>query len=138
MDALAHIHRQSDNKTPIRNLIDSYVNHPNQRIQLSAIRALGTLGDRRSQAVLQTLAGDDRSDRIASVAKEALQSLQEKTPPVPAEIVQLRKLLTQMQTQNDKLREDVDQLKKTIEADPALDTAEVDGDTQSPPTAVSK
>jgi aminopeptidase N len=92
------------------------LNHPKEQIRIAAVRALGTLGDRASIAVLEPLARDDRSDRLAAAAKEALESLNKDAPLVPQELVELRKLTSQLQTESRQLRKDVDELKKQLEA----------------------
>ncbi len=113
---LARISRDQENKDQERQFISGYLNHPKEQIRIAAVRALGTLGDRATMAVLEPLARDDRGDRLAAAAKEALESLQQEAPLVPEELVELRKLASQIKEDNEQLRKDVDELKKQLEA----------------------
>lgn len=116
LDTLAHISRNEENKTKVRNFLASYVNHSNQRIQTGAINALGTLGDPKAIPLVETFSGDDPGDRIQRSAKNALKALREKKQLVPEEIIQLRETVDKIRKENEKLRNDVDDIKKRLDA----------------------
>jgi len=116
LDTLAHIARNEDDKTKVRNFLVDYVNHPKNRIQTGAIRALGTLGDPKSIPIVDTFSGDDPSNRVQRSAKNALKALREKKDLVPEEIVQLRETVDQFRKETEKLKNDLDDIKKRLDA----------------------
>ena len=116
LDTLAHISRNEDDKTKVRNFLTGYVNHPKKTIQAGAIRALGTLGDTKAIPVLEAFSGDDSGDRIQRSAKGALRALREKKQFVPVEITQLRQKVEELSKENEKLRNEVDDIKNRLDA----------------------
>ncbi|HUU20554.1 MAG TPA: M1 family aminopeptidase [Sedimentisphaerales bacterium] len=116
LDTLAYISRNEEDKTKVRNFLAGYVNHPKERIQAGAIRALGTLGDPRAIPVVETFSGDDPGDNVQRTAKNALQALREKKQLVPEEIIQLRETVDKIRKENERLRNDVDDIKKRLDA----------------------
>jgi aminopeptidase N len=116
LDTLAHIARNEDDKTKVRNFLIDYVNHPQVRIQAGAIRALGTLGDPKAIPIVDTFSGDDPSDRVQRSAKNALKALRQKKELVPEEIVQLRETVDQFRKETEKLKNDLDDIKKRLDA----------------------
>jgi aminopeptidase N len=116
LDTLAYISRNEDDKTKVRKFLAGYVNHPKKRIQAGAINALGTLGDPKAIGIVETFSGDDSGDRIQRSAKNALKALREKKQLVPEEIVHLRKAVDDLRKGNEKLRNDVEDIKKRLDA----------------------
>jgi aminopeptidase N len=116
LDTLAHIARNEDDKTKIRNFLVDYVNHPQVRIQAGAIRALGTLGDPKAIPIVDTFSGDDPRDRVQRSAKNALRALREKKKLVPEEIIQLRETVDRFRKETEKLKNDLDDVKKRLDA----------------------
>ena len=116
LNTLAHISRNEENKTKVRNFLAGYVNHPNQRIQTGAINALGTLGDPKAIPLVETFSGDDPYDRIQRSAKNALKALREKKQLVPEEIIQLRETVDKLKKETEKLKDDLEDIKKRLDA----------------------
>ncbi len=116
LDTLAYIARNEDDKTKVRNFLVDYVNHPMDRIQAGAIRALGILGDPKAIAIVETFAGDEPSDRVQRSAKNALKALREKKELVPEEIVRLLETVDQFRKETEKLKNDLDNIKKRLDA----------------------
>jgi len=116
LDTLAHISRNKENKTKIRTFLTDYVNHPKRTIQSGAIRALGTLGDPRAIAVVETFSGDDPADRTQRSARDALKALREKKPLVPDEVIRLRETVDKLSKETDKLRDDLADMKNRLDA----------------------
>jgi HEAT repeat protein len=116
LDTLAHISREMENKTKVRTFLTGYVNHPKRTIQSGAIRALGTLGDPKAIAVVETFSGDDPSDRIQRSARDALRALREKKQIVPEEIIHLRETVDKLGKETEKLRNDVEDIKNRFDA----------------------
>ena len=116
LDALAHVSRDEENKTKVRKFLTGYVNHPKKTIQSGAIRALGTLGDPKAIAIVETFSGDDPSDRTQRTANAALRALREKKPLVPDEIVRLRETVDKLNKETEKLRNDLEDMKNRLDA----------------------
>ena len=116
LDALAQISRDEEDRTPVREFLTGYVNHANRRIQAGAIRALGTLGDPKAIAVLETFAGEDARDRVQRAARGALEVIRENEPLVPEEVGQLRESVAELQKENAKLKEQIEEIKKKLDA----------------------
>ena len=116
LDTLAHISRDKENKTKVRAFLTGYVNHPKRSIQSGAIRAIGTLGDTKAIAVVETFSGDDPSDRIQRSARDALKALREKKPLVPDEVIRLRETVDKLSKETDKLRDEMEDIKNRLDA----------------------
>jgi aminopeptidase N len=116
LGTLAYISRNEDDKTKVRKFLAGYVNHPNTRIQAGAINALGTLGDPKAIEIVETFSGDDSGDRIQRSAKNALKALREKKQLVPEEIIHLREAVDELRKGNEKLRNDLEDIKKRLDA----------------------
>jgi aminopeptidase N len=118
LDTLAHVARNEEDKTQVRNLLADYVNHPKQWIQMGAIRALGTLGDPKAITIIETFVVDEPKDRVQRSAKSALEKLQQKKQLVPEEIIQLRDTVDDLKKETEKLKDDLEDIKKRLEAKP--------------------
>jgi aminopeptidase N len=116
LSTLAHISRNEDDKTKVRNFLAGYVNHPKDRIQAGAIGALGTLGDPKAIPIIETFSNDEPDDNIERSAERALKQLREHKPLVPDEIVRLRETVDEFRKETDKLKNDLDDIKKRLDA----------------------
>ena len=116
LDTLAHIARNEDDKTKVRNFLASYVNHPKDRIQAGAIGALGTLGDPKAIPIIETFSNDEPDNNIERAAERALKQLRERKQLVPDEIIRLRETVDEFRKETDKLKDDLDDIKKRLDA----------------------
>jgi len=116
LSTLAHISRNEDDKTKVRNFIAGYVNHPKNRIQAGAIGALGTLGDPKAIPIVETFSNDEPDDSIERAAERALKQLREHKQLVPDEIVRLRETVDEFRKETDKIKNDLDDIKKRLDA----------------------
>jgi aminopeptidase N len=116
LGTLAHIARDQDDRTQVREFIAGYVNHPRQAIRGGAISALGTLGDPKALPIVETFCGEEPHDRIQRQAKEAMEKLREKKTLVPDEIIELRKTVDELKEETEKLNKELEDLKKQGEA----------------------
>ena len=116
LNTLAHISRNEDDKTKVRNFLASYVNHPKDRIQAGAIGALGTLGDPKAIPIVETFSNGEPDDYIERSAERALKQLQQQKQLVPDEIVRLRETVEKFRKETDKIKNDLDDIKKRLDA----------------------
>ena len=116
LNTLAHISRNEDDKTKVRNFLASYVNHPKNRIQAGAIGALGTLGDPKAIPIVETFTNDEPDDYIERAAERALKQLRERKVLVPDEVVRLRETVDEFRKETDKLKDDLEDIKKRLDA----------------------
>jgi len=116
LDTLAHIARNEEDKTQVRNFLADYVNHPREWIQMGAICALGTLRDPKAIPIVETFAAEQPKHRVQRYAKSALEKLQQKNQLVPEEIIQLRYTVDDLKKQTERLKDDLEDIKKRLEA----------------------
>ncbi len=116
LDTLAHIARNEEDKTEVREFLAGYVNHADRNIQTGAIRALGTLGDPRAAGIIQTFARDEPRDSVDRAAKSALEKLREQKKLVPEELIELRKVVDELKKSSESLENEVQELKKRLDA----------------------
>ncbi len=96
---------ENDQREDARLFLLSWLENPKQGIRVAAMNALGSLGDIRSVAVLQTFLNAEGVDSVeGKAAKEAIRSLQSSQPQA-AELIDLRRAVTELQTELRKLRE---------------------------------
>jgi len=112
LGTLAHIARDQDDRTQVREFIAGYVNHPKLTVRGGAISSLGTLGDPKAIPIVETFCGEEPHDRIQRQAKEAMDKLREKKPLVPEEVIELRKTVDELKKETEKLKKDLDDVKK--------------------------
>jgi aminopeptidase N len=116
LNTLAHISRNEDDKTKVRNFLAGYVNHPKDRIQAGAIGALGTLGDPKAIPIIETFSNDEPDDYIERSAERALKQLRQNKQLVPDEIIRLRETVEQFRKETEKIKNDLDDIKKRLDA----------------------
>lgn len=108
LQSLGSLAKETEHADAARELILNYLNDPSSRVQSAAATALGSLGDRRAVAALRTLS--ERDDRLGRAAKQAIEKIEADAPTAPAEVKELRKLVRELQKQQDKLEEQVKEL----------------------------
>jgi aminopeptidase N len=121
LHALAVLAADEEDKTAYREFLLRHVNHLKRGVQLAAIRALGTLGDPQSIAVLATFAAGSQESPRTQAAEEAIRRLREGRPQA-AEVSTLRNEVMALQKQNRELKQQFEETVKRIEA--ARPTAE--------------
>ena len=137
LNTLAHISRDQDDKTEVRDFLAGYVNHPKSRIQAGAIRALGTLGDPKAIPIVETFSGDDPSDWLERSAKRALEVLREKKKLVPEEIIQLRETVDELKKETKDLKDELEDIKKRLDAKKEDAENQKEADTSEPEQPVT-
>ncbi len=116
LPTLARIARNEDDRTEVREFLAGYVNHPYRYVAGGAISALGTLGDPKAIPLIETFRGSEPRDWLERRAERALETLREKKPFVPEEIVELRKLVDELKQETTKLKEELETMKKHADA----------------------
>jgi aminopeptidase N len=116
LDTLAYIARDEEDKADVREFIAGYVNHPDRSTRAGAISALGTLGDPKAIALIQTFARDVPRDNVERAARDALPKLQERKKLVSEEVIELRKVVDDLKKDTKKLTDELDGVKKRLDA----------------------
>jgi hypothetical protein len=87
------------------------LHHRRDFLRGAAAAALGELHDPAAREQLEAMAADEYRQRLASIAKAALEQL-DKTPDVaPAEVIELRREVRELRESQEKLEKSLDDLK---------------------------
>jgi aminopeptidase N len=114
LEALGQIASSLEQKADVRDFLLGYLNHPQTPVRTGAITGLGLLKDPTTEASLEPLL-DSPDQRVAKAAKQALGQLRETKPGVPAELVELRKEMSALKKESDKLHEELKEIRKAIQ-----------------------
>jgi aminopeptidase N len=115
MDTLAWLARNEEKKDAVRDFLLAKLESKKQRVQLTAISALGTLGDAKAIAALEKLTSSPKESRERAAAERAVTSLRDVRKP-SAEVGGVRNEILTLQRDNRELRKEMDDLKKKLEA----------------------
>jgi aminopeptidase N len=115
LDTVAYLARNEEKKESVREFLLSYVNHKNERIQVAAIKALGTLGDAKSIAVLQTFANAAKDCPQQEAAQKAVTDLRAGRKPID-DFKNLRQEVLDLEKANREQSKELEDLKKQFEA----------------------
>jgi aminopeptidase N len=115
LEALAYLARNEDEKTTVREFLASHLNDARKRVQRSAMTALGTLGDPKAIAPLETFATAAKASPEQIAAEQAVTLLRSDRKPVD-DFKNLRSEVMDLQKANRALRHDLDDLKRELEA----------------------
>ncbi len=121
LETLATTAQDQDDKTDVYRFISGYVHHKRQPIKVGAVNALGTLRDKRAVAILETLTqGEElaplRREPVGRAARRALDKLNTEAKLVPEEVVELRRSVSELKTENGKLRDRLDEVEGKLQA----------------------
>ena len=117
LDAVAFLARAQTNRDDVREFLSRQTAHLKQSVQLAALTALGTLNDPRALPVLETFARAAADSPERKAADKAIESLRA-GHPASAELGSLRKEVLDLQKTQRDLRQELDTLKKKLEAAP--------------------
>jgi aminopeptidase N len=115
LDTLAYIDRNEKPRDDVRNFIAGYLNHKRERISLSAMKALGTLEDPKSIALLQTFAASAKDTPQQKQAEWSIISLRSVNKPND-NLQDLRQEVLDLQKSNRDIKKDFDDLKARLTA----------------------
>ncbi|KLU06774.1 Aminopeptidase [Rhodopirellula islandica] len=116
VSTLAKLSKGTEMEAECFDYLVSQLDHPKTTVQAAMIGALGSLGDRRASAILDSYAGSS-NDRIKQSADRAIKSLNETAPAAPAEVVELRKSLAELRKETEKMRDEFEAFRKQEAAD---------------------
>ncbi|MCA9260003.1 MAG: HEAT repeat domain-containing protein [Planctomycetales bacterium] len=112
-EAVAQLCRRQDDDRltdeAMSKLTDS-LHSPRRAVRVAAVKALGTLGDRRAAALLRSIADQEDGGALAEEARDALKRLDRETRLAPREVRELRKELERLQEVQDEHAELIEKL----------------------------
>ncbi len=115
LETLAALSRDDETQRPIvRELLASHVNDGRQRIQIAALRGLGTLRDERSIPILETFA-DAHETPTSGPAQSALNEIRSARPQ-GNESQTLRTEVMDLKKENRELRDELKTLSQKVQA----------------------
>jgi aminopeptidase N len=115
LQTLAWLARNEEKKDAVREFLLGYVNHKRESIQIAAIKALGTLGDPASIAVLQTFANASKATPQQAAAEKAVADLRAGRKPVD-DFKNLRQEVLDLEKASREQSKELENLKKQVEA----------------------
>jgi aminopeptidase N len=113
LSALAFLARNEENKNAVREFILPYINSKKRTIQNGAITALGTLGDSKAIAPLETIAESPKESREKATATRVIAELRG-TGKRADEFKGFRTEVLDLQKSSKELRKELDDLKKKV------------------------
>ena len=117
LETLAYLARNEEKKDIVRDFLLGYLNCKKRAVRRAAITALGTLGDPKAIAVLDTFANAGKQTPEQGTAERAVTALRAARKPVD-DFKNLRQEVLDLQKANRDLRKDLDELTKKVEARP--------------------
>lgn len=114
--ALAYLARNNDTKDNVRQFLAGYVNDKRKTVQLAAINALGTLGDPKAIALLETFTSAPQTTPEGSAADQAIATLRAGRKPVD-DFKNLRREVLDLEKANRDLLKRIEDLNKRVEAE---------------------
>ncbi|MBL9136483.1 MAG: HEAT repeat domain-containing protein [Verrucomicrobiales bacterium] len=114
MKALAWLARHEENRDGVREFLASKLDHPKPSVRRDAIEALGTLGDPKALAKIETFTRDGRDSPERAAAEAAVSTLRASKPPAE-NLHDLRNEVLVMQKENRELKKEFESLRKKLE-----------------------
>ena len=115
LETLGWLARHETSQDAVREFLLGQTTSLRKPVRLAAINALGTLGDPKASAALESFANSASHSPEREPAKKALESIHSNKKP-GAELKDVRDQLLNLQRTNKDLRKELDDLKKKFEA----------------------
>ena len=115
LDALAYLARSEKSRDDVREFLAGYLTHKRERLQVAAIKALGTLEDPKAIALLETFASAAKDTPQQKEAEKAIAALRAVNKPAD----NLKDIRQEMLDVQKKLRDqskEIETLKKRLDA----------------------
>lgn len=116
LTTLARISENLDDTSAQRKLLLAQLSDLRSPVRHGALEALGLLGDVEAISVLETFADSAAEKEAEDAARKAIEELNSDKPAAPRELGELRKLIDELKKHNKQLSEDLETLKKKVEA----------------------
>jgi len=117
LEGLAYLARNDEQKDAVREFLLAQLEQKKRAVPPAAIRALGTLGDERAIGPLQKFASGGKPSPEREAAQRAVAQLRATRKPVD-DFKNLRNEVLDLQKTDRELRQELDDLKKKLEALP--------------------
>lgn len=115
LEALGYLSRNEKEKDGQREFLAGFLNDKRENIQIGAIRALGSLEDRKAASLLQTFANSLKDSRQQQEAEWALNNIRYNNKPHD-NLKILHDEVSDLQKSNRELKKDLEDLRKLVEA----------------------
>ncbi|MBL9169883.1 MAG: HEAT repeat domain-containing protein [Verrucomicrobiales bacterium] len=115
LEALASLGRLQEAKAEVRDYLSTFLDAPQDRLQMAAIRALGQLGDPAALPALEKFIDLPKTSRVRQTADAALTELRTQRKP-GVDLGDVRDQVLSLQQENKDLKRDLETLKKKVEA----------------------
>jgi aminopeptidase N len=115
LDTVGYLARNEENKDAAREFLVSHLDDKIERVQLAAMRSLGTLGDPKAIGPLEKYANAYKDSPQRVTAARAVADLRAGRKPVD-DFKNLRQEVLDLQKANRDLRKELDDLKKKVDA----------------------
>jgi len=118
LDALAFLARNEKARDGVRDFLTGFLNHKRERLQLAAMKALGTLEDPKAIALLQPFASASKETPQQEAAEKAIAALRAVNKPSD-NLKDLRQEVLDVKKENQRLSKELAEVKKKLDASPA-------------------
>ena len=112
---LGHLARNEEDKSSVRQFLFDRVGRLNRRVRIAAIDALGQLNDPGAIAVLEKFSVSRKDTPERTAAEKAIEALRSGGKPSD-DLKTLRNEVTDLKKDNQKLHQDLEDLKKRLDA----------------------
>lgn len=114
LQALAWLARHEENRDDVREFLADHLDHPKRPVRRGAIQALGTLGDPKALARIETFARGGKASPERRAAEAAVSTLRASKRPAE-ELRDLRNEVLDVQKENRELKKDIEALRKQFD-----------------------
>jgi aminopeptidase N len=115
LNALAFLARNEKSRDDVRGFLAGFLNHKRERIQLAAMKALGTLEDPKAIALLETFANAAKETPQQEEATKAIAALRAVNKPSD-NLKDLRQEVLDLQKETRRLNKELEDVKKKLGA----------------------
>lgn len=115
LETIATLARDESDKSAVSKLLLTHLQGENNSLKSAAIRGLAILRDRGTRAQIAAFA-DIKDERLAGIAKEALQKLDTQADFAPKEVAELRQAVEKLGEEQKSLKSELEQLRTRLKA----------------------
>lgn len=115
LETLAELGRHQTDKKTVRDHLIGQLDSPREKVRVSAIAALGALGDPQTLALVESFTRMNAEKPEKSAADKALEKIRSERNAGP-EVAGIRSEILELQKQNGEMRKQMETLQKKLEA----------------------